>query len=125
MANVIRGGTNTVWGTPNFGIQGTNGNYPILDSIDISDPNGKPIFVEGRNGTDAIAVMLDNGFDCEMTAIYSTSVTLPAKGENVVIKLANSAGNNVNCTVSSCSIQSQKKQLTTVKISAFYRPDIA
>jgi len=74
MANNIAGATNAIWGTTNLGLIGTNtnGNYAVLESISITDPSGKPIFTEGRNGTDAIAVMLDNGFDATLKSVLTS-----------------------------------------------------
>lgn len=124
MANNIAGGTNTKWGTDSLGIVTGNGTYAILESISITDPNGKPIFVEGRNGTDAVAVMLDNGFDASMKAVYQTNVNIPTKGELLNIKLPNNTTGNLQVRVSGADIESQKKDLTRVTLSAFYRPDI-
>jgi hypothetical protein len=125
MANNIAGGTNAVWGTTNLGLIGTNtnGNFAVLESISITDPNGKPIFIEGRNGTDAIAVMLDNGFDATLKSVFQTNVTLPSKGSVILMKLPNNS-TGINVTVSGIEFDSQKKDMTRCTISAFYRPDL-
>ena len=83
MPAIIKKGTPAIhWGTSNqANINAATG--CIVESFKVSDKNGSPIEIEDNDGYAAVLVMHDGEFDADLSVMYDSNKTWPAKGDTV------------------------------------------
>ena len=87
MPAIIKKGTPAIhWGTSNqANVSAATG--CIVESFKVSDKNGSPIEIEDNDGYAAVLVYHDGEFDCDLSVMYDSNKTWPAKGDTVVLQL--------------------------------------
>lgn len=83
-AAIKKGLATIIWGTDNV-MNIVNG--AIIESGKITPKNGAPIEIEDNNGFAASMILLDDGFDAEITLLYDTAKTWPGIGDKVTLVL--------------------------------------
>lgn len=142
---IIKGVPSIIWGTSNT--VGTN--MPAgatVESLRLTPKNGSPIEIEDNNGLAENMVLLRDGFNGKISALYDSSKTWPVEGANVglVIPYTGAAANaipfgestvssavyNTNavtyyCTLISIEPNYTRKKEAMIDFNLAYRPEIA
>ena len=82
----VKGGT-IVWGTGNIAGNAIPAGA-IIDSIQLTPKNGAPIEIEDNDGLAWAEVVLRDGFNAKVAAIYDDSKTWPMAGGNAALAIA-------------------------------------
>lgn len=123
-----KGLTTIVWGTVNAI------NSPaaaILESVQVTPKNGGPVAeIENGDGAGVALVMLADGFNAKVSAVYDANVAWPAEGANVGLTLPDRANANTAavqyfcvCTAVSPPSLTRKKE-AMISFDLIYRPGI-
>lgn len=119
-----------VWGTENSANLGANTvGGTLIETLSVTPKNGEPIDIEGGAGFAKIQVLVDDGFNARMTAVYDSTKVLPAKGANVVLvgpkaDGANNGTQNYNCTFWTWGFTKSRKKEKMIELFITHRPDI-
>lgn len=135
MPNInLKGLTTIVWGT-----NCSETNTPagaIVESMRLTPKNGAPIEIEDNNGFAAVAVMLSDGFDAQLTCLYDANKTWPNVNQNAnillqTIPVGGTMGANVNnfsnypCFLGADpEIDTARKREATISLKVCFRPGI-
>jgi hypothetical protein len=128
---IIKGVTTIVWGTSNI-LAAPSG--AVVESISITPKNSAPIEIEGNEGLTNILVILSDGFNAKVSALYDSSKTWPLEGSTVNISIPNYApGSNTNNTAATftCVVGSTpeltygRKKESMIALNLIYRPNVS
>jgi hypothetical protein len=138
----IKGTPSIVWGSPNaLGANAPMG--AIVESARLTPKNGSPIEIEDNSGIAANLVILRDGFNGKISALYDGSKTWPVEGANVAFNVAwNGANANAMpfgegaaasyangivtyyCSLISIEPSYQRKKELMVDLNLVYRPNV-
>lgn len=113
-------GNFTVEGSPTTVVWGTCGLYSGYIVVSASETTRvEEIDIEQCSGFEAIVILLNKGYDVELTVVDDTAVTPPAIG--AVVQLLNANGAQVNMlVVGNKSDQSRKREgLRTITAKSY------
>ena len=117
-----------MWGTDNFMASPAGA---IIESGTITPKNGEPIEIEDNQGFAAVEVILDDGFNAKVSAMYDTAKVWPQVGANVTVNLPNTASNSGNTVSYVCLVGAQpeiaenRKKEAMISFALTYRPGVA
>ena len=140
---IVKGGT-IVWGTGNIAGNAIPAGA-IIDSIQLTPKNGAPIEIEDNDGLAWSEVVLRDGFNAKVAAIYDDSKNWPIAGANAALAIAfkgssanaipfgegNGAAFANGVVTYTCLIASDpelgynKKKEATISYNLTYRPNVA
>ncbi len=117
----IKWGSGSALGTPSTA---------IVESISVTPKNGKPIEIEDNDGFAATLVLLQDGFDAEVTCLFDTALAWPTEGATVALTVPPLAGGGtlapLNCTASGVpGYNVARKKEATIKFHLTYRPNVS
>jgi hypothetical protein len=133
----VKGLTTIVWGTNPGGASNVLPIGVIVDDYDINPTNQGPVGkIENGDGSLVAKIYLDDGFEGSVTFVYDTTITYPAVGDPIVVKLpstpagggvaaAGAASKSYNCTVDAMITPKggrKKEAMATIKFS--YNPGV-
>lgn len=122
----IKNTTTIIWGTES---QLSDPSGAIVESIAVTPkyPTGLGE-IENGNGAGVIDVLLDDGFDAEVTCIYDSAKDWPDTGASVTLTLPKQHGAGTNAytcyVLGDPKVNTTKKQAATIAFTLRYRPGI-
>ena len=117
----IQWGSGSVLGTPSGS---------IVESITLTPKNGKPIEIDDNDGFAATLVVLQDGFDAEVTCLYDTSKVYPKDGDAVNLTVPTITGAATQ-TAYACTCTGfpgwtvTRKKEAVIKFHLTYRPGVS
>lgn len=120
-ANVTIKNLSTIkWGTGD--VAGAPFATAIVETISGTDSSATPIFIQDNEGLDKVAIILNNGYDFNLTVLYDSAISWPAKGAQLTLTVPGLGAKT--CYVSSIEPTLARGKEQTIQVRCFQRTNI-
>lgn len=126
-ANVTIKGLATIkWGAGD--VAGSPFTSAIVNSIEVSNPNASPIFIQDTEGLDKVMVLLNNGRDFVVECLYDTAIfegsSKPEIGDQVDMTVPSISATALECWITDVNPSYRAGAQATIRISLVHRTGI-
>ena len=106
---------------------GTEGVLPgyqtaIVDSIKSTD-KGDVVEESGNTGRTTGVLLVDDGFDADISCVYESNINWPSKGDTILLKRTRDAVAK-SVLVTETNDESSRKATGKINFKVIYRPDL-